>query len=141
MQSDIGTFENVVDPFRTLANGGVPVIIDLSGRPTPYSPEITANLGLAHDFHINDYMLTPRVDLSYVDETQTKLWDTPLVTLPSRFIVNARMVLGAPDDKWSATLWSTNLFDTNYVAGIQNLATLYYAGRPREYGLSFRYNF
>jgi len=141
MESDIGTFEDVIDPFRTAANGGVPVLVDLSGQRTPYSPEITANLGLAHDYHIGDYMLTPRVDLSYVDETQTKLWDTPLVTLPSRFIVNSRIVLGAPDDKWTATLWATNLFDERYVAGIQNLATLYYAGRTREYGLSFRYHF
>ena len=141
MQSDIGTFENVVDPFRTIANGGVPVLIDLSGRPTPYSPEFTGNIGIARDLHLNDYMLTPRVDLSYVDDTQTKLWDTPLVKLDSRFLVNARLVLGAPDDKWSATLWSTNVFDKGYVAGIQNLATLFYAGRPREYGLSFRYNF
>ena len=142
MHSDIGGFPNVVDPFRTAANGGVDVLIDLSHRPTPYSPEITANVGLAHDYHLaNGYMLTPRVDFSYVSKTQTKLWDTPLVTLEQRNPVNARIVLAASDDKWSATLWATNLFDEQYVAGIQNLATLYYAGRPLEYGLSFRFHF
>ncbi|MEX2148586.1 MAG: TonB-dependent receptor [Steroidobacteraceae bacterium] len=144
MQSDIGTFENVVDPFRTQANGGVPVLIDLTGRPTPYSPEFTANLGLAYDFLVGsggEYMLTPRADVSYQSKTQTKLWDSPLVTLERRVLVNARLVLGAPEDRWTATLWATNVFDDGYVAGIQNLATLYYAGRPREYGLTVRYNF
>jgi iron complex outermembrane receptor protein len=147
MDSDIGRFEDVIDPFRTAANAGCPtapdcdVLVDLSGQRTPYSPEWTGNLGIAHDIHIGDYMLTPRVDVSYVAETQTKLWDTPLVRLDDRTLVNARIVLMAPDDRWSATLWSTNLTDERYVAGIQNLATLYYAGRPREYGMSFRYNF
>lgn len=144
MQSDIGTFENVVDPFRTQANGGVPVLIDLTGRPTPYSPKFTANLGLAYDFFVGsggEYMLTPRADVSYQSKTQTKLWDSPLVTLERRVLVNTRLVLGAPNDRWTATLWATNVFDEGYVAGIQNLATLYYAGRPREYGLSVRYNF
>ncbi len=134
MQSDIGTFMNVIDPFTTQE-------VDLSGRRTPYSPKWTGNVGIARDLHLGDYMLTPRVDLSYVDKTQTKLWDTPLVTLDSRFLVNARMVLAAPDDRWSATLWGTNVFDKEYVAGIQNLASLYYAGRSREYGINFRYNF
>ena len=134
MQSDIGKFENVINPFSG-------ELIDLSGRPTPYSPEITGNIGIARDLHLGDYVLTPRVDLSYVDDTQTKLWDTPLVKLDDRFLVNARLVLGEPDGKWSATLWGTNVFDKEYVAGIQNLATLYYAGRSREYGVSVRYSF
>ena len=98
-------------------------------------------MGIAYDIPLVDYRLTPRFDVSYTDKTQTKLWDTPLVQLESRFLVNARLVLAAPDDKWTATVWSTNLFDKGYVAGIQNLATLYYAGRPREYGVSVRYNF
>jgi len=84
--------------------------------------------------------LTPRVDVSYVSDTQSKLWDTPLVEIEQRTIVNGRLVLAAPDDRWSVTGWITNALDEKYVAGIQNLATLYYAGRPREYGVTFKYN-
>jgi iron complex outermembrane receptor protein len=144
MDSDIGSFPDVVDPFRTAANGGVPVIVDLSGNRTPYTPEITANVGLGYSFELggsNGYVLTPRVDVSHVSDTQSKLWDTPLVTIEERTLLNARVVLEAPGSRWSATLWGTNLTDEEYVAGIQNLATLYYAGRPIEYGLSFKYNF
>jgi hypothetical protein len=51
------------------------------------------------------------------------------------------LALVAPGDKWSATFWATNITDHGYPAAIQNLATLYYAGRPLEYGVRFRYNF
>ncbi|MBI2969907.1 MAG: TonB-dependent receptor [Gammaproteobacteria bacterium] len=145
MESDIGKFENVIDPFRTAANGGVDVFVDLSGQPTPYSPDITTNVGVAYDFHLtgmlDGFTLTPRGDVSYVSDTQSKLWDTPLVEIEERALVNARLVLAAPGDKWSATFWATNVFDKGYVAGIQNLATLYYAGRPREFGFRLEYNF
>lgn len=145
MHSDIGKFENVIDPFRTAANGGVPVVIDLSGERTPYTPEFTGNLGIAYDFHLSGmasgYTLTPRFDVSHTSDLKSKLWDTPLVKLDDRTLANARLTLLAPNDKWSATFWATNVFDKRYIAGIQNLATLYYAGRPLEYGLRFRYNF
>jgi iron complex outermembrane recepter protein len=139
--SDIGDFPGVIDPLATAANGGVPVIVDLSGRRTPYSPQWTFNVGLAHDFLFSGYDFQPRIDVSYVDETQTKLWDSPLVKLDSRTLTNLQMVLTTPSKKWTATLWATNVFDKEYVAGIQNLASLYYAGRPREYGLRLRFNY
>ena len=44
--------------------------------------------------------------------------------LDARTIANLQMVLTTPSKKWSATLWMTNVFDKEYVAGIQNLATL-----------------
>jgi iron complex outermembrane receptor protein len=145
MESDIGTFENVIDPFRTAANGGVDVIIDLSGSETPYTPDVTMNAGVAYDFFLTGmlegFTLTPRADVSYVSDLRSKLWDTPLVEIGERTLVNARLTLAAPNDKWSATFWATNVFDEGYVAGIQNLATLYYAGRPLEYGFRVRYNF
>lgn len=145
MDSDIGKFENAVDPFRTAANGGVPVTVDLSGNPTPYSPDITLNVGVGYDFHLtgmfSGYTLTPRGDISHVSETQSKLWDTPLVKIEDRTLVNARLVLMAPNEKWTGTFWATNVFDKRYVAGIQNLATLYYAGRPLEFGFNLKYNF
>jgi len=33
------------------------------------------------------------------------------------------------------------VFDKEYIAGIQNNATLYYAAPPGQYGLRFKYNF
>ena len=145
MHSDIGKFENVVDPFRTLDNGGVDVIIDLSGERTPYTPKFTGNVGVSYDFHLSGmlegYMLTPRVDVSHTADLKTKLWDSPLAKLDDRTLANGRLTLMAPNDKWSATFWANNMFDKGYVSGIQNLATLYYAGRPLEFGFNLKYNF
>lgn len=138
MHSDIGVFRNVIDPF-TLQN------IDLSHERTPYSPKFTVSGGLSYDFHLtgmaSGFTLTPRMDISYVSQTQSKLWPESLVTMKARTLANAQVVLDAPNDKWSLTFWMTNAFDKRYVAGIQNLASLYYAGRPREFGARVKYNF
>jgi len=42
---------------------------------------------------------------------------------------------------WYAEAWSTNLTDKEYVAAIQNLGSLYYAGPPRQSGIRVGYNF
>ena len=137
LDSELGTFSGVVDPFRTPPDN----VVDLSGARAPFSPELTGNIGIAYDLQIGDFRVTPRVDYSHVDATQAALWDTDKETLDSRDLVNLQIQLAPSSDKWSATLWSTNVFDRQYVAGIQNNATLYYAAPPRQYGLRVKYNF
>jgi iron complex outermembrane receptor protein len=138
LDSKLGNFSDVVDPFRTAPNN----IVNLSGARTPFSPNFTGNLGLAYDIAIGDGLtLTPRVDISHISETQAALWDTPLETLKARTLTNALLTLEPTSKKWSAALWATNLSDKHYVAGIQNNATLYYAGAPRQYGLRVKYSF
>ncbi len=138
LDSKLGNFSDVVDPFRTAPNN----IVNLSGARTPFSPNFTGNLGLAYDIAIGDGLtLTPRVDISHISETQAALWDTPLETLKARTLMNALLTLEPTSKKWSAALWATNLSDKHYVAGIQNNATLYYAGAPRQYGLRVKYSF
>jgi iron complex outermembrane receptor protein len=138
LDSKLGTFSDVVDPFRTAPNN----IVNLSGARTPFSPNFTGNLGLAYDIAIGEGLtLTPRVDISHISETQAALWDTPLETLKARTLTNALLTLEPTSKKWSAALWVTNASDKHYVAGIQNNATLYYAGAPRQYGLRVKYSF
>ena len=138
LDSKLGTFSDVVDPFRTAPNN----IVNLSGARTPFSPKFTGNLGLAYDIPVGDgATLTPRVDVSHISETQAALWDTPLETLKARTLTNALLTLEPASKKWSAALWVTNVSDKHYVAGIQNNATLYYAGAPRQYGLRVKYSF
>jgi iron complex outermembrane receptor protein len=138
LDSKLGTFSDVVDPFRTPPDN----IVNLSGARTPFSPKFTGNLGLAYDFLIGgDFTLTPRVDVSHISETQAALWDTPLETLKARTLTNALLTLEPGSKKWSASLWATNLSDLHYVSGIQNNATLYYAGAPRQFGVRGKYNF
>lgn len=137
LDSELGTFSDVVDPFRTPPDN----IVDLSGARAPFSPELTGNIGFAYEIPLGNFTLTPRVDYSHVDATQGALWDTDLVTLDSRDLVNMQIQLLPSSEKWSATLWGTNVGDREYIAGIQNNATLYYAGAPAQYGLRVKYNF
>jgi iron complex outermembrane receptor protein len=136
-QSELGTFSDVVDPFRTAPNN----IVNLSGAKVPFSPEVTGNIGMAYDFKLGTLTLTPRVDFSHVDETQAALWDTPMVTLPSRDLINAQIALRPDSERWSAVLWGTNITDEHYISGIQNNATLYYAAPPGQYGLRVKLRF
>jgi iron complex outermembrane receptor protein len=136
-ESELGTFSDVVDPFRTAPDN----IVNLSGAKVPFSPEVTGNIGMAYDFKLGTLTLTPRVDFSHVDETQAALWDTPMVTLPSRDLINAQVALRPDSGKWSAVLWGTNITDEHYISGIQNNATLYYAAPPGQYGLRVKFKF
>ena len=137
MDSELGTFSDVLDPFRTPPDN----VVNLSGAKIPFSPEFTGNIGLAYDIKLGDLTLTPRVDYSHQDETQAALWDTPMETLEARDLINAQIALVPESDRWSAVLWGTNITDEEYIAGIQNNATLYYAAPPAQYGLRLKFNF
>ncbi len=89
LDSELGTFSDVVDPFRTPPDN----VVNLSGARSPFTPEWTGNIGLAYDFKAGNFTVTPRVDVSYVSETQAALWDTPLETLDARTLTNAQIVL------------------------------------------------
>ena len=134
LDSELGTFSDVLDPFCSC-------FVDLTHARAPFSPELTTNIGIAYDIRAGDFTVTPRVDYSHVDPTQAALWDTDRQTLDSRDLFNVQIRLAPSSDKWSATLWSTNVGDRQYIAGIQNNATLYYAAPPRQYGLRIKYNF
>jgi iron complex outermembrane receptor protein len=145
LDSKLGTFSDVYDPFR-VPNCPTPpsncAIVNLSGAHSPFSPEFTGNLGLAYDIPLGSgFLLTPRVDVSSISETQAALWDSPMVTLAARTLVNGLLTLEPVSKKWSAQFWITNAADKHYVAGIQNNATLYYAAPPRQLGVRLKYNF
>lgn len=134
LDSELGPFRNVDDPFSGET-------VDLTGAQVPFSPEWTGSVGVAYAIPIAGMTLTPRLDYSYISETRGALWDSPLVAMESRALLNALVSLESASDKWQASLWVTNATDEEYVAGIQNNGTLRYAGPPRQYGLRVSFNF
>jgi iron complex outermembrane receptor protein len=134
-ESELGDFNNVVHPL-TLAT------VDLTGAPFPYAPRFTANLGWSYTFDLaNGSTLVPRIDYGYVEDSQAELFDEPQFFLESRGLLNLRIRWESADGPWYAEAWSTNVTDKEYVAAIQNLGALYYAGPPRQSGLRVGYNF
>ena len=63
------------------------------------------------------------------------------MTLEARDLVNAQLTFRPNSRKWSAVAWGTNVTDEQYVSGIQNNGTLYYAAPPAQYGLRVKINF
>ncbi len=137
LESELGTFNAVIDPFRTAPDN----VVNLSGAEVPFAPPFTGNIGIAYDIKLGQFTLTPRVDFSHQDETQAALWPDPQVTLEARDLVNAQLTFGPDSGRWSAVAWGTNITDEEYVSGIQNNGTLYYAAPPALYGVRLKFNF
>lgn len=127
--SELGDFNNVVHPI-TLQN------VDLTGAPFPYAPEFTANIGISYSVEFSGgSTLVPRLDYGYVGDTQAELFDEPEFFLEARGLLNVRVRWDSAEGNWFAEAWSTNVTDKEYVAAIQNLGVLYYAGAPRQSGV------
>jgi iron complex outermembrane receptor protein len=134
LDGKLGTFEDVQNPL----DGS---LVDLSGASSPFSPEVSTNIGFGYTFAMNGYRLMPRVDVAYQSETQAALFQNPEFTLDARTLINTQVALVPESGAWALTFWMNNATDERYIGGIQNNASLYYAGMPRTYGLRLHYNF
>ena len=127
MDSKLGTYRDVLEPFYN-------EFITISGKRSPFAPEVTVNLGASYEITASSaFSVTPRVDLSYVSESNGALFENPATRIPSRTLLNAGLRFDM--STWYADLWVTNATDKRYVAGVQNLGTIWYPGAPRQYGL------
>jgi len=149
LHSEIGTFYAndpnaaalvLCNPSSGPASAGC---VNLSGRPTSYAPEFTANIGGQYVFHLADDMtLTPRVDYSYTDAQWATLFHDVQFGdhLAARSVVNAQINL--EHQGWLLTAYSTNLGNLQYIAAVNGSnPTLRYAGPPRQYGIRLRKSF
>lgn len=128
LESELGTFRNVVDPF-TLET------VDLTGASSPFSPDVTASIGIEYVFRLGAVDLRPRVDYAHIGDTQAGLWDSELITLDDRDLLNVQFAITPAAGRWYANLWMTNATDERFAGGIQNNGSLRYAAPPRQYGL------
>ena len=116
---------------------------DFSGNRLAGVPEWTGALyGQIDRQLVNGWAWMLRADLSYEDETESSQANTPLYSLESRTLVNARLGLTSPSGRWSVSLWSKNLLDEDYAVGkfaISGLFTDYISlNQPRSWGLELR---
>lgn len=94
----------------------------------------------------DDLEFRASVSAKYTSEYNTGSNLDPLKSQPPMTLVNARLVLGAIDERWSAELWAQNLTDKDYHQVIvdQPLQTGTFAtflAPPRTYGLTLRGRF
>jgi iron complex outermembrane receptor protein len=138
LDSELGTFPNVVDP--TVPPTDPPTLTNLSGGTAPFAPEFTLNVGASYEFAFSSGMtFTPRVDVAYVEDQNGAVFEAPQTLIPSRTLINAALRLDVND--WYVEAYGTNLSDKRYVAGVQDLGNIWYPGAPRQYGLRIGVDF
>ena len=100
----------VITDSQTNTNRLVP-----EGSPIPFAPEFTATAGLQYEFSVGSWGVTPRFQVSYLDEQLSTPFSYPATTVPSRTIADLR-ITATPTEKLRLEAFATNLFDETYIA-------------------------
>lgn len=135
-KTELGAFSDIIIPPSLLQwfPGSVPGdTIDLSGAQSPYSPELTFNVGVEYNFHFGETIVTPRADFSYIDEQKDGLYDIPPLLMEERELLN--LAIRFEHGPWYGQIYCSNCTDQTYIGGIQELGQLNYMAPPRLYAI------
>jgi iron complex outermembrane receptor protein len=118
--------------------------IDLTQFELPFSPEWKAGLDVSRDFAAGDATVTLNANLNYQAESETDVFNGDNTQMSERTLLGASVTYTDADDRWSATLFGTNLTNETYrvaalpVAGLWNFTNY---GGPRQIGVSLNMKF
>jgi len=116
-----------------------PYLATASGKPNPFSPRWTVNVGTGYTFTLaNSDTLTPRVNYSYISSQ----WATLLQLHPATDLIAGHglwnLQLTYTHGDWRAEAYATNLLDTRYVLGQYSFnasSPNNFEGPPRQFGV------
>ena len=114
------------------------------GSTIPFAPELTATAGIQYEFSLGSTTLTPRIQVSYVDEQLATPFPYEATTVPSRTVTDLR-VTWLPIENLRLEAFATNIFDEEYIAvQLQDASSaqggMIY-GAPLQYGLRAKFDF
>jgi iron complex outermembrane receptor protein len=115
-----------------------------AGSQVPFAPEVTAMAGLQYDLKAGSWTLTPRIQLSYLDEQLSTPFVYDATTVPSRTVTDLRLT-ATTGEHLRLEAFATNLFDETYIAAqVQDASSatggIIY-GAPRQVGVRLKYDF
>jgi len=88
--------------------------LDLS-KVTPYTPKNKWSLGAQYEIPLGTAgWVTPRLDVSYQAKVYSDITNTPLGTIDSYTLINARLSWQSSEKSWQASLECRNLTDKLY---------------------------
>ena len=124
------------------------VEVDLQGNPLAGSPDMSFSLGAQYTFRIGDSLeLTPRVDYYWQDDSQARIYNSPIDRIESWDNINAQITLAPDDYRWYFKVFVQNLNDDDNITGqflnsaALGLSTNVFLMEPRRYGATFGINF
>jgi iron complex outermembrane recepter protein len=114
------------------------------GSSVPFAPEVTATAGMQYDVHAGNWTLTPRLQVSYIDEQLSTPFEYAETVVPSRTVADLRLTARAAEHL-RLEAFVNNLFDETYIAAqVQDASSatggIIY-GAPRQYGVRLKYEF
>ncbi len=146
-----GTFDDAI--YASYVNGVcgleniTQVNCNLSGHALAGVPRWTVSAGgeYSHPLTVGAHELEAYIgaDYSYRSSLYSAATDSIYSKLPQLTLVNARLGVRSPDQRWAAYLWAKNLFDADYYtytsAGVGNTGAVFaQLGDPRTFGATLR---
>jgi outer membrane receptor protein involved in Fe transport len=124
------------------------VEVNLDGNPLAGSPETSFSLGAQYTFRFGDSLeLTPRVDYYWQDDSQARIYNSPIDRIESWDVINAQITLAPDTYRWYFKVFAQNLSDDDNITGMYlnaaaiGLSTNVFLMEPRRYGATFGINF
>ena len=149
IEGSLGYLDASVDSVSNItSDAGAVTAVVKAGNSLPYTPDLTANLGIGYAFNFAEMSVTPRLDYSYTDEQFFDAGNTQeIAQSDGEGLLNFSLALEGSSQVWKLVAGVTNLTDEIYpVAGNSSLTTATgYAEiaylRPRTWFVNFQYEF
>ncbi len=132
------------DAKYTKLDEGLPITLDTRFVKTPkWSTTLSAQYSVPLS---GGAEIVGQVDWAYKSKINHDQLNSLVGLQEAYSLLNARLTYASTDDKWSVSLFGTNLTDERYIMAATDLSDTLAFGevqwaRPREWGLNFRYNF
>lgn len=136
-----GEFAKDVEVTNSLTNVNELV---KKGTDLPFSPDMTLTAGVQYDIRFGRAIISPRIQLSYMDEQYATPFPSRETLVPDRTVVDFRLMV-LPSENLRLEAFVTNLFDEEYIAvQLQDASSAtggYIYGAPLQYGIRAKYTF
>ena len=104
-----------------------------------YAPNDSIYVSMDYSFPTsNPWSVDLHLDFSEVAEQYTDVANT--VVIPKYNLLNGRVTLRSPDEKWRVAMFSTNMAGKEIQRGKDTLGNLYWFN-PKQIGVEFGYNY
>jgi iron complex outermembrane receptor protein len=110
----------------------------------PFSPEFTISGGVQYAFNVGNVVLTPRFQVSHIDDQYATPFPGSRSLLPARDVADIKLIIERGENL-RIEAFVNNVFDETYIAAqVQNATSAnggYIYGAPQVYGARVAYNF